>query len=243
MRPEAEIELASMKLASLCDISVADTFIKKINNDNILFVKRFDRNDEGKRLGFMSGHSVLGMGIKGSERDEDLNDYRILTDRMKKFCATQNVKDDLLELFKRISYNIVVRNIDDHARNHGFLLENNQIRLSPAYDIVPSGCTPDMSSPAFCSMIIGLQRKVASKENLLTSVGNFDLTIDEGEYIFGKIAKIVGLSWRNVFSENNVSPEKLDKSLPVFEYWEQLQKEEIKVKNITNRKKSKDTPK
>ena len=49
-----------------------------------------------------------------------------------------NVNEDLEELWRRIVLSICISNVDDHLRNHGFILEETGWRLSPAYDINPS---------------------------------------------------------------------------------------------------------
>jgi serine/threonine-protein kinase HipA len=49
-----------------------------------------------------------------------------------------NVKEDLAQLWKRVVFNILISNTDDHLRNHGFILSDKGWLLSPAYDINPS---------------------------------------------------------------------------------------------------------
>ena len=49
-----------------------------------------------------------------------------------------HVEEDLHQLWKRIVFNILISNTDDHLRNHGFVLSDEGWRLSPAYDVNPS---------------------------------------------------------------------------------------------------------
>jgi serine/threonine-protein kinase HipA len=49
-----------------------------------------------------------------------------------------NTKADCEQLFRRVLFNILIHNTDDHLRNHGFFIDENGIRLSPAYDLNPS---------------------------------------------------------------------------------------------------------
>lgn len=112
---------------------------------------------------------------------------------------------DLKELFKRIAFNIIVRNTDDHPRNHGFLRENGYWHLSPAFDITPTASIKGITSAARLTMSCGDFGHEASKENLLTSCGIFGLSKEEGSAIFDNVAKTISQNWRNVFDEFDVS--------------------------------------
>ena len=61
--------------------------------------------------------------------------YLELADWISRYCC--RVEENLLQLFRRIVFNIAVSNCDDHLRNHGFLLTRNGWTLSPAYDLNP----------------------------------------------------------------------------------------------------------
>lgn len=215
-RSDAAMEAASLALAKKCGINICYVELRNIDGYDALFVKRFDRED-GRRLGFLSAHSMLGMGKTTSMADDDmLRDYRLLAQKIKKF----GFKKDLLELYKRIAFNIIIRNRDDHERNHGFLIKNGRAKLAPAYDIVPTGIDTDMQRPPIMAMKIGVFEKEGSKRNLLSSAKYFNLSVDEAETIFDSIAETVGLAWRETFFAFGVSEENLDNSKIVFEYLE-----------------------
>jgi serine/threonine-protein kinase HipA len=48
------------------------------------------------------------------------------------------IEEDLYQLWRRMVFNILISNTDDHLRNHGFILTGKGWRLSPAFDINPS---------------------------------------------------------------------------------------------------------
>lgn len=211
-RPEAVLELATLRLASECGI---DACHAEVDDDGeTLFVRRFDRTPDGARTGFLSAHSVLGMKEKVDR--EELRDYRILAEKIRIF----GFPDDLPELFRRIAFNVIVRNQDDHERNHGFLVHDKKIRLAPAYDLVPTGLSPDMRRPPQMVMRIGPRGHEGSRENLVLAAGKFGLSSDEAASIFDSVAANVGMAWRRVFSECGVPEDNIGHVANVLAYWE-----------------------
>lgn len=125
-------EALTMELARTCHINVAPFEVKYMNNQHAIFLtQRFDRDEHGKRIHFTSAMTMLGY------RDGDSQgcSYLELADWISRYCC--DVEENLLELFRRIVFNIAVSNCDDHLRNHGFLLTHNGWTLSPAYDLNP----------------------------------------------------------------------------------------------------------
>jgi len=95
--------------------------------------KRFDRTHEKKRVHFASAMSLLG--YKDGYSHKEGGSYLELVELIEQYGS--NANDDIRELWRRIDFSIAVSNTDDHLRNHGFLLQKNGWRLSPAYDINP----------------------------------------------------------------------------------------------------------
>jgi len=94
-------------------------------------VKRFDRTERGARLAFISA-----MTLTQHNDGESGASYLELVDLLQSRGA--DTHSDCLQLFRRVLFNIITHNTDDHLRNHGFFVDENGIRLSPAYDINPS---------------------------------------------------------------------------------------------------------
>ena len=97
------------------------------------FTKRFDREKQN-RIHFASAMTMTG---KNEEliRDEAPSYLDIV--EFIQFFGTQ-IEEDLHQLWRRLVFNILISNTDDHLRNHGFILTNKGWRLSPAFDINPS---------------------------------------------------------------------------------------------------------
>lgn len=97
--------------------------------------ERFDRTLEGKRRAFVSA-----MTLTQRADGEAGASYLELVDLLQSRGA--DTRRDCEELFRRVVFSILIHNVDDHLRNHGFILTPQGLRLSPAYDINP---VPDRS--------------------------------------------------------------------------------------------------
>lgn len=123
-------EMVACQLAARAGIRMSNADVKKFNNTNHTFLsQRFDRQGAG-RVHFASAMTLLG------HQDGDAGvSYLELVEFLQRQGA--NVNRDLEELFRRIVFNIGIKNTDDHLRNHGFLLTPKGWTLSPAYDVNP----------------------------------------------------------------------------------------------------------
>lgn len=124
-------EMVAAEMARGVRIRTPKSMIKKFNNDHHTFLSgRFDRHLDGSRIHFASAMTLLGYtdGVEGVS-------YLDLAEFIMRNGG--NVTDDLRELWKRIVFNIAIKNTDDHLRNHGFLLSSSGWLLSPAYDVNP----------------------------------------------------------------------------------------------------------
>ncbi len=101
-------------------------------------VRRFDRTSTGQRLAFVSA-----MTLTQRTDGEAGASYVELVDLLQSRGA--NTAADCKQLFRRVVFNILIHNTDDHLRNHGFFIGPDGIRLSPAYDVNPSVERRDLS--------------------------------------------------------------------------------------------------
>ena len=127
------IEYATMTLAGKCGIRIPALHLQSVGKTNVLLVRRFDREKHPEgwvRKGFLSSLSLL----QWDEADRLSWDYGAIANVMRRHTSVH----DIQELFRRMVFNILVRNTDDHPRNHGFLFDASGVELSPAYDLVPS---------------------------------------------------------------------------------------------------------
>ena len=128
------IEHFSHQLAAKAGIHVAKTRTIRISKDrNLLLSERFDRTKDGRRIHFASAMSLLG--LDDGAGCSTGNGYLDIVDFILRGCT--DVRQNLRELYRRVAFNIMFGNTDDHFRNHGFLLTPKGWTLSPAYDINP----------------------------------------------------------------------------------------------------------
>lgn len=124
-------------LAKAAGINVAETSVLKIGPTpyHTLLSKRFDRIGT-KRKHFAS--SLTLTGFRDGDGADNGRGYIDIAETMAGQCGVVELDNNLAELFRRIVFNIVIGNCDDHFRNHGFLLTKDGWTLSPAYDLNPT---------------------------------------------------------------------------------------------------------
>lgn len=127
-------EMLTHQLAISSGIHMAEAQARRFSGKYHTYLsKRFDRTPSGNRIHFASAMTLLGY-YDGQDHVDGVS-YLELVD----FITSQGAKIDLdlEQLWRRIVFSICVSNVDDHLRNHGFLLTNAGWVLSPAYDINP----------------------------------------------------------------------------------------------------------
>ncbi|MBN2863301.1 MAG: HipA domain-containing protein [Bacteroidales bacterium] len=131
---KAAWEFLAYRMAVKAGIIMSDSQISKLSgNYNTFLTKRFDRI-KNERIHFASAMTMTG-NTEEKIRDNKASYLEIA--EFIKFSGASN-KEDMLQLWKRIIFNISISNTDDHLRNHGFLLTQKGWRLSPAFDVNPS---------------------------------------------------------------------------------------------------------
>ena len=186
-------EAVTMNLAKLCGIKVAPFDVKKLANKYSTFLtKRFDRTDDGKRVHFTSAMTMLGY----TDGNTQGCSYLELFEWIGNNCC--DVEQNLLEMWKRIVFNIAVSNCDDHLRNHGFLLTTKGWILSPAYDLNPQ------------EFGTGLSLNIDEYDNALEYSLAIDvapyagISKDEANKLVQHTKKVVS-QWRSLAASYNIS--------------------------------------
>lgn len=195
------IEYAALTLAAQCGLTVARSKIVTLaDGRDVLLVHRFDRIAVGNaysRIGFVSALTLL----HSDERDHSAWSYPALAEQMRRYPIG---KDDLRELYRRMIFNVVARNTDDHARNHGFLYDVSRMHLSPAYDLVPQPARPGINEDFHLAMTIGVHGRQASLENVLSRCATFGLNREEAVELCSTIGNHA-VGWRKHFRHMGVS--------------------------------------
>ena len=155
-------EFLAYKLAIRAGIEMAECKIEKISGKHhTFFTKRFDRI-KNKRIHFAS---AMTMTANNEDTIKESDPSYLDIAEFIQFNESNN-KQELHQLWRRMVFNIAISNTDDHLRNHGFILNKNGWKLSPAYDINPS-IDKD-----------GLSLNIDANNNSL----DFDLAKSVGEY-------------------------------------------------------------
>jgi len=122
------------QLAQHCGVAVAVARAERFSkNGHTFLTKRFDRNEEGDRIHFVSAMTMTGHA-DGDDAHSGASYLELVEFLMRHGSRTQA---DLAQLWDRIAFSICVSNTDDHLRNHGFLLGPDGWWLSPAFDLNP----------------------------------------------------------------------------------------------------------
>lgn len=197
--PICRIELATMQLAKRCNLNVPNLDFREVLGRDIYMIERFDRvtTPEGiRRKPFASGLTILG----AHESDIGRHSYADLAAALRRHGA--DPRADLVELFRRMVFNILVTNDDDHLRNHGFLWEAKGWRLSPLYDVVPK---PQVGFERTLVLGVGPQGRAATLENAIEGAGAFGLSAEEATQHALTLVDMVREEWANQFQGAGLS--------------------------------------
>ncbi len=130
-RPVTNLEAVAMDLGHRVGLNVARSELTHAAGRDILLVERFDRTSDGCRRMVVSAATVLGLDPYLGARYAS---YHELADHLR---AISTNPSDARELFARITFNVIVGNTDDHARNHAAIWDGRQLTLAPAFDVCP----------------------------------------------------------------------------------------------------------
>lgn len=202
------IEHFSHRLAAKAGIDVAQTRTIKISKDrHLLLSERFDRTGDGRRIHFASAMSLLGFDDGAGSNTG--NGYLDIVDFILQGCV--DVQQNLRELYRRVTFNVMFGNTDDHFRNHGFLLTPKGWTLSPAYDINPSTKTHQC-------LLINLYTEQSDATSLLQSSGSYMLSRQEAFEITDEVRNAIK-DWRTTASELQIAHKILE---PYCNRWDNL---------------------
>jgi serine/threonine-protein kinase HipA len=195
-------EVLALKLAALAKLDVAQARVAAVDRTPVAIIRRFDRTTQGARIAYLSGGSLLQ-----AHRDED-RAYTELADVLRQLSARPS--QDVRELWRRLLFNFLINNVDDHLWNVGVLYAGNgQWRLAPAFDVNPF---PDRAreSKTWLSEDTG---PITSLEQLIRGSTYFGLQPNEAQEEAGAMAAAVA-NWREIATSKEVGL--ADAELEVF---------------------------
>ncbi|MCH8475936.1 MAG: HipA domain-containing protein [Opitutales bacterium] len=166
---QVRVEHACMRMQAELGIKVANTRVETIHGEDVLLVQRFDRNEQQRPTHhFISAHALFNMDSVSPAHLTGKYSYGFLAE----FLLAQNAPEDAHELYRRMVFNVLIGNTDDHSRNHALLYDfsDKKWQLSPAYDVLP------INNSRQHGLGIGDFGRDGSIENLLSQAARFNLS-------------------------------------------------------------------
>lgn len=184
----ARAEVMALRLAHRVGILASESDVLSSSQKfPVAIVKRFDRNEQGGRIPFISAQTF--MGLPGAEP----GNYVDVAMRMRQF--SRDPQSDMNDLYKRMAFNVLVQNTDDHLRNLGFLYKGSgKWGLSPAYDVNP---VPDEGA-TLKTAISEVHGNELDIDAVLDAALYFDVTEDEAKTILSTMALTIRDEWKSI---------------------------------------------
>ena len=212
---DARVEHAMLMLARDCSIQTVESKIITIGDRDVLMVKRFDR--EHTKKGYRRGRMLSALTLLRADDDPQRREnwsYVSLVEEVRR--VSSQPKTDGTELFRRMCFNALISNIDDHPRNHAVVAMDTDWKLSPAYDLTPS--TPISANHRDLALECGDMGRFANAENLITECARFYLTEEEARKIIDELEATVTNNWYAVARREGVTEKDCEKIATAFAY-------------------------
>jgi len=188
----ARVEHAMLTLARACGLSAAESRLKSIAGRDVLLVKRFDR--EKTQSGYLRSRMISALTLLRSDEGYESRSkwsYVVLAEEVRRVCA--DPEQNAAELFRRMCFNALISNIDDHPRNHALIAKQADWKLSPAYDLTPA--VPLSINRRDLAMECGNAGRFANADNLLSQSARFLLDPGQATSIIHLMEEQVRGTW------------------------------------------------
>jgi serine/threonine-protein kinase HipA len=199
-------EATALALAQRAGLAVPAWRLEIVADRPVLILRRFDRTASG-RIPFLSAMSMLGAA------DHDTRSYLELVDVLRRHGAAP--KEDMQALWRRVVFNVLISNTDDHLRNHAFLYGGSDgWRLAPAYDLNP---VPVDVKPRVLATAIDLDDGRASLDLARGVAEYFELSDREAPAIASEVGQAVA-GWRQEAARHGLQAAEIDRMASAFEH-------------------------
>ena len=179
-------EVLALKLAQRAGIQAAESRVVQLADIPVALIYRFDRQPDGGRIPYQSAATMLQ-----ASRDDERS-YMEIAEVIRRHALDPIA--DLQQLWRRLIFNLLITNVDDHLQNHGFLhATNGHWRLSPAFDINPFP-DKDRESKVWLSDEDG---PITNTRMLLARCREFALTPEAAQKVLDEVRAAV-TGWREV---------------------------------------------
>lgn len=199
-------EAIAMQLAARAGIRTPEHELITVTEKPVLLSRRFDRHG-GTRIPFLSALSMMSL------KDGDHGSYPELVDILAQYGAEAST--DAQQLYRRMVFNVMISNVDDHLRNHGFLWKGpGGWTLSPVYDLNP---TPIDVHQRILTTNISLDEATCDLDLVLSVAEYFGLAPDAAKAII-KVVAAATATWREVAAANKARPAEIRRMASAFEH-------------------------
>ena len=212
----ARVEHAMLLLARACGLTTAQSRIVDVAGRDVLLVKRFDR-EKTAAGGYLRARMISALTLLRAEdtyQSRDRWSYVQLAEELRRVCTEPAA--NARELFRRMCFNALISNVDDHPRNHALLAREQDWKLSPAYDLTPA--VPVSIERRDLAMECGDAGRVASASNLLSQSARFLLDRGEATSIVETMKTQVRALWLSTARSAGVSARDCDRISGAFVY-------------------------
>jgi len=197
------IEHACMTLAASAGIRAAETRPIRLVDGHAVAVRRFDRQGSGRELRRVHAQSArVALRAEGSAMG-----YPELAQLLRRRAPVERgtARAYMRELHRRMVFNILLDNTDDHEQNHVLLMDDAQhLHLAPAFDVLPTA-----QAMGYQQMRVGRDAADATIENALSEAALFGLSADEARAEAAEVASVCG-GWRAHFANAGVTASDID---------------------------------
>lgn len=191
-------EILALSLAKHAGLNVADGRLLTVADRPVALIRRFDRAGN-RRIPFLSAMSLLGLN------DGDIATYTDIAEIIRFHSSTPTA--DLHELWRRIVFGVMIGNLDDHLRNHGFLHGGEgKWRLSPAFDLNP---VPIEEKVRELTTWISEEGPEASLDLARHAAPSFALKASQAEQIVREVSEATA-NWREVARQLGMKSSDMD---------------------------------
>ena len=212
---QACVEHSMLVLARACGLTAAASKIVDIGGRDVLLVKRFDR--EKTPEGYLRARMVSALTLlraEDTQKSREKWSYVALAEELRRISA--DPRKEAAELFRRMCFNALISNTDDHPRNHAVIAKGKGWQLSPAYDLTPS--VPISLERRDLAMTCGDLGRFANAANLLSQSGRFLLDKNEATAIVDNMEQRIKDTWYATLRTEGVSERDCKKIADAFVY-------------------------
>ncbi len=188
------VEHATMTLCARAGIRVAETRALTLPQGHAVAVRRFDRAGS-RRVHAMSANVAL-KAMKAALGYPELSQLL----RRRGVSEGDRSQMEMRELFRRMVFNILIDNTDDHEKNHVLLVtERGELSLSPAFDVLPSG-----QALGYQQLRVGVEGHDSTIDNAMSEAHLFGVKDKQAAEEVARVAEVVN-GWKAHFQQAGVS--------------------------------------